>query len=125
MHVPSRQRGIIVALLLSLVPGSVLFAHALLMESVPAADATIVAPPKLVLRFNSRIEARLSSVMLIGGPRQIRVMLASPQAPASDTLVYPLPELPAGQYRAEWKALSVDGHLTGGVLRFTVIEATR
>ena len=117
-------RVVLIALLLSLAPTSVLSAHAILLESVPAAEAAVLAPPRLVLRFNSRIEARLSSVVLVGGPRQTRVGLSSPQALDRDTLVFSLPDLSPGQYRAEWQALSVDGHLTTGVVRFTVIEGT-
>jgi copper resistance protein C len=121
----SVARGILIAPLLALGPVSVLYAHALLIDSVPKADASLPAPPQLVLKFNSRIEARLSSVLLVGGPRNTRVLLVNPDATAQDTLVYPLPELAAGQYRAEWKALSVDGHITDGVLRFTVIQVPR
>jgi methionine-rich copper-binding protein CopC len=118
-------RGVLIAALLALGPVSALSAHALLIDSVPKADASLPAPPQLVLKFNSRIEARLSSVLLVGGPRNTRVLLMNPDAPAPDTLVYSLPDLATGQYRAEWKALSVDGHITAGVLRFTVIQAAR
>jgi methionine-rich copper-binding protein CopC len=97
----------------------------MLLESVPPADAAVTAPARLVLRFDSRVEAHLSSVVLIGGARQTRVLLTLPGAPGSDTLVYPLPGLPPGQYRAEWKVLSPDGRPTEGVVRFTVLEAAR
>ena len=83
----------------------------------------MTAPPKLVLTFNGRVVAHLSSVMLVGGPRNTRVLLSSPQAPDADTLVYALPTLAPGQYRAEWKVRAVDGQVTDGILRFTVIEA--
>jgi methionine-rich copper-binding protein CopC len=114
-----------VASLVWLAPTPALQAHAILLESVPPAEASVPAPPRLVLKFNSRIEARLSSVTLIGGPRNTRVRLPSPRAPHTDTLIYALPVLSPGQYRAEWKALSVDGHVTDGVVRFTVIEVPR
>jgi methionine-rich copper-binding protein CopC len=110
--------------LLGLVPSSAL-SHAILLESSPAPDAVVPAPPRLVLRFNSRVEARLSSVLLVGGPRQMRVVLTSPRADDPDSLIYSLPELSPGQYRAEWKAMSVDGHVTDGVVPFTVIEVSR
>ena len=38
-----------------------------------------------------------------------------------DTLAYPLPELPPGAYRIKWRVLATDGHLTDGVLSFTVV----
>lgn len=83
-------RGILIAPLLALGPVSLLSAHALLVDSVPKADASLPAPPQLVLKFNSRIEARLSSVLLVGGPRNARVLLMNPDATAADTLVYSL-----------------------------------
>jgi len=98
-------------------------AHALLLDSTPKADTAVSAPPRLVLRFNSRIEARLSSVMLSGGPRQTRIPLRKNEAGLDqpDALVYRLPPLEPGHYRVEWKALSVDGHFTDGILRFDVV----
>jgi copper resistance protein C len=96
--------------------------HALLLESTPAGDTTVTAPSRLVLRFNGRLETSLSSVMLIGGPRQMRVLLIKNEATPEqhDMLIYTLPPLEPGPYRVEWKALSVDGHITNGVLRFDV-----
>jgi copper resistance protein C len=97
-------------------------AHALLLESTPAGDTTVTAPSRLVLRFNGRLETSLSSVMLIGGPRQTRVLLIKNEATPEqhDMLIYTLPPLEPGSYRVEWKALSVDGHITNGVLKFEV-----
>ena len=96
--------------------------HALLLESTPAGDTTVTAPSRLVLRFNGRLETSLSSVMLIGGPRQMRVLLIKNEATPEqhDMLIYTLPPLEPGPYRVEWKALSVDGHITNGVLKFEV-----
>src|SRR5689334_15536717 len=54
--------------------------HALLLESTPAGDTTVTVPSRLVLRFNGRLETSLSSVMLIGGPRQMRVLLIKNEA---------------------------------------------
>jgi len=111
--------------LLSLTLTSTVSAHAVLLESIPAAEAVVAAPPRLVLRFNSRVEAQLSSVILVGGGKPLRVLLSSPDAPSLDTLIYSLPRLSPGRYRAEWRTLSVDGHVTDGVVRFTVIEDAR
>lgn len=97
--------------------------HALLLDSTPRADTAVSAPPRLILRFNGRIEARLSSVMLIGGPRQTRILLLKNEAPLEqpDVLIHHLPTLEPGHYQVEWKALSVDGHLTNGILKFDVV----
>jgi methionine-rich copper-binding protein CopC len=114
-----------VAVLLSLSIVSALFAQSVLLRSVPATEESLPAPPKLVLTFNGRVVAHLSSVLLVGGPRNTQVLLSSPRRPDADTLVYPLPTLAPGQYRAQWKVRTVDGQVVDGTLRFTVIEAPR
>ena len=74
----------------------------------------MTTPPKLVLTFNGRVVAHLSSVLR-----------SSLKVPDVDTLIYPLPTMAPGQYRAEWKVRAVDGQVTDGILRFTVIDAGR
>jgi methionine-rich copper-binding protein CopC len=39
---------------------------------------------------------------------------------ANDTLAVDLIPLAAGNYSVEWQVLSVDTHITDGILRFTV-----
>jgi copper resistance protein C len=109
--------------LVDLATASTVAPHALLLESTPVADTVVIAPSRLVLRFNGRLESRLSSVMLIGGPRQTRVLLIKNEVTPEqrDMLIYTLPPLEPGRYRVEWKALSVDGHVTNGLLRFEVV----
>src|SRR5215471_13915279 len=65
------MRALLIAPLLTLVAIADLPAHALLIDSVPKAEEALPEPARLVLRFNSRIEARLSSVWLVGGPRNV------------------------------------------------------
>ena len=74
-----------------------------------------------MLRFNSRLEKRLCSVTLVG-PQQSTVILVRQDAEAPpDTLIYPLPpDLKPGAYRAKWKVLAADGHVTEGAVAFTV-----
>ena len=57
-------------------------AHAIILESSPAAGTAGPAPKRLVLRFNSRLEKALCSVQLVG-PRQrsIALMHLEPDAP--------------------------------------------
>jgi methionine-rich copper-binding protein CopC len=95
-------------------------AHGIVIDSTPKNQAVVAAPPRLVIRFNSRLEKHLCSVTL-SGPGAPKVRLAADTGDASpDTLTYPLPALPPGPYEARWKVLAADGHVTEGVLRFTV-----
>jgi len=95
--------------------------HGIVIDSTPRHEETVAAPKKLVLRFNSRLEKRLCSVTLVG-PRQENVLLVRQDADAPpDTLIYPLPpDLKPGTYRAKWKVLAADGHVTEGAIAFTV-----
>ncbi len=101
-------------------PGEV-SAHAIIMASTPGHREEVAAPRRVVLRFNSRIEKRLSSTTLVG-PDGRSIVLAGqePDTPA-DTLAYSLPDLGPGTYRVKWRVLATDGHLTDGVLSFTVV----
>lgn len=95
-------------------------AHAIVISSEPADGGIGVSPHRLLLRFNSRVEKSLCSVMLVG-PRQAHgVSLREEVGAASDTLTYSLPVLSPGTYQAKWKVLSADGHLTEGAVTFSV-----
>jgi len=95
-------------------------AHAIILESAPRHEETLSTPKRIVLRFNSRLEKPLCSVHLVG-PRQktIALLRQDPDAPA-DTLAYALPPLDPGAYQARWKVMAADGHVTEGIVLFTI-----
>lgn len=97
-------------------------AHSILLESVPGAGETVTPPPQLVLRFNSRIEKSLSTVTLVG-PKSTTIQLLRQESALPQTLIYRLPGLNPGHYQAKWKVLSADGHITEGVVTFTVVPS--
>ena len=113
---------VLVALLLCASPA---LGHSLLLESMPAADSAIDLPPReLRLRFNNRIEKRLSRIRLIderGGARDLPVA----EDGAADWLTAGIPAMSPGRYRVEWQVLSTDGHVVTGRFTFTVNNATR
>jgi methionine-rich copper-binding protein CopC len=117
-----RPMGILALGLAGLAIVSAAWGHALLVESIPRPGETLAVVPEIVLRFNSRIEKDLSGVTL-QGPRESGVRLERADGPSGpDTLAYRVPALPSGSYRATWKVLSTDGHLTEGILVFQVVE---
>jgi methionine-rich copper-binding protein CopC len=99
-------------------------AHALVLESTPAPGASLTEPPAQVyLRFNSKLEKRLSHVSLStekGRPVALPIAVNGSEKP--DRLVLPLAPLAPGAYVIRYKVLAVDGHITEGVLRFSVLE---
>ena len=77
------------------------------------------SPQRLVIRFNSRLEsASAPSRWWTAAGRRAAVRQEDEAAP--DTLIYPLPDLKPGPYRAKWKVLAADGHVTEGAIVFTV-----
>jgi methionine-rich copper-binding protein CopC len=95
-------------------------AHSLLLESAPAANATVEAsPPALRLRFNNRIEKRLSRIRLVDERGQARDLPVAEEG-AADQLMASVPSVTPGKYRVEWQVLSTDGHVVTGRFSFTV-----
>lgn len=111
------------AALLALASGAA-GAHAIVLESEPAAGAKLAEPPaRIYLRFNGKIEKRLSRVTLTaadGWPVPLAVKADGSEKP--DQIVLPLESLRPGAYVVRYKVLAVDGHITEGALRFTVLE---
>jgi methionine-rich copper-binding protein CopC len=95
-------------------------AHAVIVDSTPAANATI-APGALdiALHYNSRIDHRRSRLTLIGADGVPRPIAIAPDGPA-DVVAGRATDLAPGQYRLRWQVLAVDGHLTRGDIPFSV-----
>ena len=95
-------------------------AHSLLLASSPAANAVLTAsPPAVVLRFNNRIEKRLSRVRLVD---ERGTVAAAPTARADDesaeSFLAVVPPLAPGVWRVEWQVFSTDGHVVTGSYQF-------
>lgn len=107
---------VVIAVLLVASPA---LAHSLLLESSPAAEAILTTlPPQLTLRFNNRIEKRLSRISLVddrGRPQALTIAVTDGGA---DRLTATVPTLEPGAYRVEWHVLSTDGHVVSGSFRF-------
>lgn len=93
-------------------------AHAILMDSQPAARAS-AAPGRAVitLRFNSRIDHARSRLTLRTG--QVETILTIQADSAADTLAA-VAALRHGDHVIRWQVLAVDGHVTRGDIPFTV-----
>ena len=109
----------LVAAVFALVLPSEVHAHSLLLASVPKADAVVSGAPAVTLRFNNRIEKKLSRIRLVS-PRDEAQALAVRSDGAVDALEAPLPPLAAGRYRVDWRVLSTDGHVVSGTFAFSV-----
>lgn len=110
------------ALVLASTPPAV--AHSLLLESAPAANATLTTPPaRLSLRFNNRIEKSLSRVRLLDARGAAQPLTIAVDEGAADRLTAAIPPLAPGAWRVEWQVLSTDGHIVSGRFDFQLAPA--
>jgi hypothetical protein len=105
------------ALALLAAPLSPALAHAILVESAPAANAKIPAGHvAITLRFNSRIDAPRSRVTLAGQQGEAALKRSDSHRP---DLLTGSADLAPGAYVLHWQVLAVDGHITRGTVPFT------
>jgi methionine-rich copper-binding protein CopC len=94
-------------------------AHALVVASTPAADATIEGPDfDLHLQFSDRIDKKRSKLSVVS-PSGQSYPVAPLDVERADTLAGHVVGLPPGPYRLLWQVLAVDGHITRGEIPFT------
>ena len=115
---PRRRHFALMLALLAAAP-SPAFAHAILLDSTPAAGKTLKpGETTLRLRFNSRIDAARSRLTLIPASAQPTILPLA-IGPSEDILTAPA-TLSRGPHTLRWQVLTVDGHITRGEVRFTV-----
>jgi len=94
-------------------------AHAILVSSVPAQDATVgVGRLALLLTFNSRIDRARSRLTLFDAADHATVLAI--QADDNPAVLRAEATVPApGHWRLRWQVLAVDGHITRGDVSFS------
>jgi len=98
-------------------------AHAILLESHPALQSTVVGPEvSLKLRFNVRIDSVRSRLTLILPDGSSQTLEIDKQAPP-DTISSQANGLRPGAYRLRWQVLASDGHITRGEIPFVVAKS--
>jgi copper resistance protein C len=95
-------------------------AHAVLVSSTPAAHGTVgKSPLHILLRFNSRVDGKRSTLQLqnVHGVSQ---PLVFKEQSGRDTIEADSDALQPGSYTLLWQALASDGHITRGSIPFVV-----
>jgi methionine-rich copper-binding protein CopC len=94
-------------------------AHAFLDHASPLVGSTVpTAPHELTLSFTQSLEAAFSTVEVFDANGS-RVDQGKASI-SGNTMRVALKPLPAGTYRVQWHALSVDTHTTQGSFTFHV-----
>ena len=110
----------IVALAAFLAAGSLIEGHAILKESSPAANATVVGPDlAITLKYNVRVDSARSKIQLSHPDDSVTEVPLEKQV-SPDTLSAKATGLAPGAYKIQWQVLAPDGHITRGVVPFTV-----
>ncbi|RAK61777.1 copper resistance protein CopC [Phenylobacterium hankyongense] len=92
-------------------------AHAHLVASDPAQNATVAAPKQITLHFSETLHPKFSGfdLSLDGAPVPVKAKIAK------DTMVgTPAKPLKAGAYQIKWHAVTPDTHRMEGLYTFTV-----
>jgi copper resistance protein C len=108
----------LISLTLAATP-AVASAHAILLDSSPAANAKVAAQPvEFTLRYNTRIDHKRSRLTLTLPDRSTKVLPIAESSP--DDALMTATTLPPGAYSLRWQVLATDGHITRGDVPFTV-----
>jgi methionine-rich copper-binding protein CopC len=100
--------------------GGLAWAHAYPAVSIPNNGATVKEPPREVrIQFTEGVEIVFSQITVKGTTGEV-VSHGKLRQLADDTLAIDLKPLSPGNYTVEWQVLSVDTHVTEGLLRFTI-----
>jgi copper resistance protein C len=103
-----------------LLAGGMIEGHAVLKESRPAANSKVTGPDvPIMLKYNVRVDAKLSKVQLLNPDNSTSDLKIDAQASA-DTLNAKATGLKSGEYKIRWQVLAPDGHITRGEIPFTV-----
>jgi methionine-rich copper-binding protein CopC/putative copper export protein len=119
----TRFLAVVCATLAVIVTPALLFAHARLVKSSPAANSRLDSPPTaLSLSFSERPELRFTILQLLDSAG-VAVPLGSIVAAVGDTMGVsaPIPaSLAPGRYTVVWRTAAADGHATTGRYSFAV-----
>ena len=100
--------------------GRLIEGHAILKESSPAANATVAGPDvSITLKYNVRVDAARSKVQLSRPDESVTELPLAKQV-SPDTLSSKATGLAPGAYKLQWQVLAPDGHITRGVVPFSV-----
>ena len=119
-----KSRSMIVAFFCAFViavPAALAHLNLIAATALPAADATIDPPDRIVLHFTGDLEPKFSSIQLEDATGHV----VNKEASAVDStdkklMTLALPKLYGGVYTVSWVAVSIDTHRTSGEYKFTV-----
>ena len=96
-------------------------AHASLVKSNPAANATVAAPKSITLTFDEELTPAFSGFSVAMGDSMKMAFKTTVSKDHKTITGVPSGKLMAGAYKISWRATAADdGHKSMGTLAFTV-----
>lgn len=97
------------------------FAHADLVRSNPAKNATVAAPKKIILTFNEKVVPAFSKFEISMVGHDMKVPVKTQVSADGKTLTgVPQGRFMKGSYKISWVAAGADGHRMTGEIPFKV-----
>ena len=97
------------------------YAHGTVETASPKDGATLgTPPPEIRLKFSEPLEPAFTSVKLFSASGQEVATTEKARVEDGKTVIFPLPTLAPGGYKAHWTSVGHDGHPVQGELTFTV-----
>jgi copper resistance protein C len=122
---PSIVPDILLGALFMAAPAGIGWCHAYPEVSVPRDGSTLAGSPREVrIHFTEGVEVEFSRITVKGANGEV-VSQGRLRRLADDTIAIDLNPLRPGNYAVEWQVLSVDTHITDGLLRFTVTSGNK
>jgi methionine-rich copper-binding protein CopC len=111
-----------VALIVATLSGNAALAHPVLQSAEPATGSVAASPRQIRITFNEAVILRFSGVELRDQAGKLIATGKAAVDPANrSVLVVPISEeLPPGNYKVEWHAVSEDTHREKGNYSFSV-----
>jgi methionine-rich copper-binding protein CopC len=107
--------------LAALAPLAPAFAHAHVVRSTPAANATVGAPERISVTFNEKLVPAFSKLEVSMAGMDMKVPVKTSVSTDGKTITaVPQGAFTKGGYVITWSAASVDGHKTTGKIPFKI-----
>jgi methionine-rich copper-binding protein CopC len=96
-------------------------AHAILVDSTPREDAVISDRNIAIqLAFNSRVDQSRSTITLERPDHDRTPVAVEKDSTQPAKLCARISDLKPGLYKLHWQVLAVDGHITRGMISFSI-----
>ena len=113
------MKKILIIVIIIFINSSV-FGHSQLTEILPKDNFTYKeTPPHIEMKFKSEVKIVRVDMIRVDNKEKIALDTNSLQNKSKEYII-PMPQLNAGIYRFQWRALSPDGHIIKGKSDFEV-----